>query len=145
MKTTMAFRIKSGSFKVEWFPKAASVAISVGDMLVFSSGNVTPAAAGNSTSNFAGIALKPAASADSDYASNTFVPVAVPTPENLIEADIGTGTAAASNVGLSYDLAAAGTLDLTATTHKNFVVKAFISTTKVLGKFIPLPEYKDVV
>lgn len=141
----MAFRIKSGAYRVEWYPKAASVAIAVGDMLVWSSNNVTPAAAGNSTNNFAGIAMKVVASTDSDYASNTLVPVAVPTSDCEVEAAIGTGTASASNVGIGYDLAAAGTLDLTATTHKNFFITKFVSSSLVLGKFIPDPRFKDVV
>jgi hypothetical protein len=139
------FNLYSGPSKVEYYPKKASTAMSVGDLLKFDgSGYVTVCAAGTATNVIVGVSLRKVASTDADYASTTLIPVEVG-KDSIYIADIGTGTGAASNVGGGFDLAAAGTLDVTATTHKQVTCVGFISTTQLLVKLNGDAQYKDLV
>src|SRR5690349_10387816 len=119
----MAFILKNGRSVFEWYPKVASTAFSVGAAVKpDGSGNVTPVAADNTTNNVVGICMKKVASTDSDYASNTLIPIQKVGYDQIFLADVGAGTASASNVGLQYDFTDSLTVDLGATDHKNVTV-----------------------
>lgn len=129
----MAFLPATGKIQCESFPKTASVAINVGDVLEITSGAVNPADSAD-TSLF-GISLRKVASTDSDYASTTPISVVVLDANQTYFADVGTGSATAASVGVQYDLSSAGGIDVTATTHKVFTVTEFIDATHVKGRF----------
>lgn len=139
----MAFIPYQGETQVEPFTITASTTISVGDALKFSSGKLIRATAAQTVPT-AGVSLSAYASTDSDYASDKFVGVVMLTPDLVFLADVGTGTATIANVGVGYDLAAAGTVDLTATTHKVVTVVGVISTSKVLVKFNSAYEFVNI-
>lgn len=122
-----------GNFVVEWYPKAASTAFTDQDIVALdASGYVTPATA-NTTLNIGAI-QKTIASTDSDYASNTFVPVLIPQADAEWLCDVGTGSAAQTNVGEWVDLKDANELDVTASSVDAFFVTRIVSTTKVVAK-----------
>ena len=91
------------------------------------------------TVRVAGVALKKIASADDDYASNTVIPVIVPSEDDVFEATVS-GTATIANVGKQYDLTAtnggtAQAVNLSGTTYKVVTVVGFISASLVWVKF----------
>jgi len=135
----MAFIPYQGKTQVEPFTIPASTAVAVGDALVFSSGNVIPAAAGATVT--AGVAVQAITAADSDYASAKFLGVVMLTPDLVFLADVGTGSASLANVGIAYNLTAAGTVNLTDTTPGVVTVVGVISATKILVKFNSAYEF----
>ena len=117
------FLKNTGKTKTVYFPKAASTAITMGQSSAFDgSGNVTPVT--SSTTLFAGVVQKTAASTDSDYASNTLIPVEVPV-EKYVEFIADTTGATAANVGIQYDLTDANTVNLGATSQKVVTVTRY--------------------
>lgn len=143
INTKMTFLLFSGKSQCESFQIAASTAVAMGDALKFSSGYVIPATAGQTVPT-AGVSLGVVTSSDSDYASAKLVPVQMLTPDSIFLADVGTGTATIANVGVGYDLAAAGTVDLSASTHKVVTVVGVISASKVLVKFNSGYEFVNI-
>lgn len=139
----MAFIPFQGETQCEPFTAAASTAIALGDALKFSSGYVIPATAGQTVPT-AGVSLQVIASTDADYASAKLISVVMLKPDTVFLADVGTGTATIANVGVGYDLAAAGTVDLTATTHKVVTVVGVVSASKVLVKFNSAYDYVNI-
>lgn len=140
----MAFEHFSGPVRIEWWPKTASEAFVKGDLVQpDESGAVTKA---DSTSgNHVGIIQKTVASGDDDYASNTEVPVLVPTDENLWLVDVDTGTAlTAAMVGGLYDLTDANSLNVGAQSKKVVTIKRFISATKAVVKVNSMISYSNV-
>ncbi len=77
------------------------------------------------------------ASTDSDYASTTRTSLLVDEFGEW-EVDVGAGTPTANYEGLACDLysTTALSVDVTATTTKLFLIKNFISATKVRGKIV---------
>ena len=139
----MAFIPYQGKTQVEPFTYAASTAIALGDALKFSSGYLVQATAGQTVPT-AGVSLQTIASTDADYASPKLSGVVMLTPDLVFLADVGTGSATIANVGVGYDLAAAGTVDLTASTHKVVTVVGVVSATKVLVKFNSAYEFVNI-
>lgn len=128
------FQLYSGHPRVEWYPKKASTAIAVGDLLYADgSGAVQPA---DSTSgDHIGICMKAIASTDSDYASTTSIPVLVPTDDTLFKVDVDTGTAlTTAMVGSRYDLTDANSLNVGGTSKKVVTIVKYISATKAVVK-----------
>lgn len=129
----MAFIPVSGAYKVEWFPKAASTAMTVGSILKANGSGAVTSITSTDTSAI-GVLLKPIASTDFDYASTTSVPLCLPTSETVFLADVGSGTATAANVGNRYDLVDATSVDLGNTSHKQVTVVGFIDSSHLLVK-----------
>ncbi len=123
----------SGKIQCEFFPKAASTAISAGAVLETSGGTVDPADASD-TSLF-GISLRAVTAADTDYASTTPLPVVMLTPDLEFYADVGTGSATSSLVGTTCDLKDSVSLDVTASDHNVFTITQVIDATHVRGRF----------
>ena len=139
----MAIRAYRGEWKLKWFPKKASTAFAK-DSLVYpdSSGAVQPA---DSTSGeHIGICQKVVASTDSDYASNTKIPVLVPIGMDAQAiADVGTGTLTTAMVGTYRDLKDADEIDVSAQSKNVVFIDEFISSTKAVIRISALasPRY----
>jgi hypothetical protein len=119
-----------GKTKTMYFPKAASTVFTDGNFVAFDgSGNVTNAT--TTTTGIVGVVRRTTSSADTDYASNTLIPVQVPI-EKFCTWYADTSSATAANVGLSYDLATASTINLSGTSYKPVTVVGYISATQVL-------------
>lgn len=119
----------TGKTKTIEFPKAASTAFTIGQLVAFDgSGNITPAT--SSSTLLVGVVQKTVTSTDTDYALNTPIPVEVPV-EKYAEFIADTTGAAASNVGGQYDLTDANNVNLSGTSRKVVTVTRLISATKV--------------
>lgn len=119
---------------VEFFPKAASETFTFNDLVyVNSSGYITKAVDGSAI-RCLGLIQKTIAATDSDYASNTRVPVLVPGPHAVFLCDVSTGSAAQTDVGEEIDIDDHNSVDVSASTYDIFQVTAVISTTQVLAK-----------
>lgn len=105
----MAFRLVKGKAPVRWFPKKASVALAIGDLLYFDASGAVQAADATS-GDHVGYCLKTITSSDSDYASTTRIPVQTLNADCVVEAEAG-GALATSSVGTYYDLTDANTVD----------------------------------
>lgn len=123
------FKRISGSPRLSWFPKKASTAFNVGDLVYpDGSGAIQPADA--TSGEHLGVILKKVVSTDSDYASTTMVPVDVAGPDDIFEADAAGLTAA--KVGTYMDLTDAATVNGAATAKNVVLMVGYISATKGL-------------
>jgi hypothetical protein len=126
-----------GKFHVEWYPKTASEAFTVGDMVTIlntAAGTGYLTSATSSSAEVIGTIQKAVAATDSDYASTTKVPVLVgdADAEWLFNAASG---GAQTEVGQFVDISTDLLLDLgTAYTYGIAKVTGVISTTQVTGK-----------
>lgn len=139
------FKRISGSPKVEWYPKDASVAFTNGGLVYWNgSGEIIPADA--TSGQHCGIILRDVLATDDDYATALAkVPVDVPTTEDIFEVDVETGTLTTAMVGNQYDLVADGdALDVSATSKLVVTVVGFVSSSKALVKINSLATHKDV-
>ena len=133
----MAVKPYRGKFHTEWYPKTASTAYTMNDMVTIAS---TAAGAGTlkkaaSTDTFIyGLIQKTVASTDTDYASATLVPVLVGDADAEYIFDVSTGTAATTDIGEMIDLDDENSVDVDAYTLGQVRVTGVISTTQVIGK-----------
>ena len=75
------FKLHRGRARIDYYPKKASTVIDVGDALMFDDdGKVTTHDGGKK--KIIGIAMKNVRSTDSDYASNTKIPVQIGASED---------------------------------------------------------------
>ena len=136
---------RRGHFHIEWYPKIASTAIAIGDLLYADgSGAVQPADA--TSGDHIGICLKVIAATDDDYASTTSIPVLVPNDSTAeFEVDVDTGTAlTTAMVGSRYDLTDANSLNVGNTSKKVVTITKFISATKAWVKINSMIAVADV-
>lgn len=130
--TVMIKRV-SGKPNVEWYPKKASTVFNNGGLVnADGSGAVQPADA--TSGDHIGLILKDVAATDDDYASTTKVPVDVLGPNDVCEADVGTGTLTTAMVGNRYDLKDDNEIDVSATSKQVVTVVGFVSASKALIK-----------
>jgi len=126
------FKPLKNGWTIKHYPKTASVTFTNGDLVMFTSGYVATATA-QSTKHL-GIILKAVTSGDSDFASATKVPVAIPkAPFAEMEGTV-TGTLATTDLGGQFDLSTAGLVNKAGTTYKVVTCTGFVSTAK--GRFI---------
>lgn len=126
----MAFKRDQGKTKTMYFPKAASTAFTDGALVIFDgSGHVTPAI--STSAQLVGVIRKTVASTDSDYASNTMVPVQVPI-ELYVTWVALTASAVAGDVGAQVDLTDSVTVNRGGTSHKVVTITGVRSATEVL-------------
>lgn len=122
----MSFQLVKGRSQVEYYPKKASTAFAMGDLVYFDgSGAIQPADA--TSGNHIGIIMKTVLSTDSDYAENTKVPVLKIYDDCEFEVPVETGTLTAAMVGNYYDLASADGIDVSAQSKNVVLVTAFIN------------------
>lgn len=134
------FQVK-GRERMESMPKVASTAIAYGAILTSNGSGYLTNASASSTLIF-GISRKAVVSTDADYASTTQLPFLAITGEGEYEVDVVTGTLTTAMIGNYYDLADSTGIDVTGTSHKQFLVTGFISATKARGKFVGA-QYRD--
>jgi len=134
----MAVYPVSGDWDIMYFRKKESTAFACNSFVAFETNGgagdpIEPADA--SDTKLLGICLKTVASTDSDYASNTRIPVAVPRNHTAeLEGDVGTGTLTVADEGLEMDLKDAGEIDQSASSTDVVVCTRFISASK--GRFV---------
>ena len=133
----MAFRRITGAPRVEWYPKKASTAFELGD-LVYPDGAGAVQPADSTSGEHIGIILRKVASTDADYASTTKVPVDTCLDEDVFEADV-TGTLTAAKVGTFMDLSDQRTVNAAATAKNVVFCVGFISATKGLFRITANP------
>lgn len=126
----MAFIRDQGKTKLMYFPKTASTALTVGQLVILTSGQLVGAT--SSSSKLAGVCRKPVVSTDSDYASATLIPVEVPIEMNVTWLADFTATFSASQVGVACDLTDANNVNTGGTSHKVVTPTSLISATKGL-------------
>ena len=122
--TDGSWRLATNTYK-----KTASTALTNGCLLAFTTGYAI--AATSSTTNIIGILQKTVAATDSDYASNSFIPVLVPRNglDSLMLGDV-TGTAVATDAGSFFDLSDSLTVNRAATSVKIIFFAKFLSATR---------------
>ena len=118
----------SGSVKCRPFNKTASTALTANYLVTLPSGQL--AASTSSTLIFAGIMPRAVAATDDDYALASEVPVVSLRPDATYLMTTS-GASATTHVGNAYDISDGGTLNLSGTTYKQFVVEKVISSTLV--------------
>jgi hypothetical protein len=122
------------SFALRFFPKTASQAFSKDSLVAWpasQTGYIIPAT--SSTTKHIGTILKAVTSADSDYASNTLVPVLVPTAGSSSVWVATTASAVATDVGATADLTDASTVNRGAESVGAFQITGYRSATEVEG------------
>ena len=125
----------TGTERIEWFAKKASTVMAFSEAVTIdSNGYIAPSTA-TSTPGITGLVYRQVKATDSDYASTTRVPVLVPRSDTVFLADVGTGTAAQTNIGEFKDLADSKNVDVTADTYGHVFVVDVISTSQVLVRF----------
>lgn len=123
-----------GKFHVEWYPKVASTAFAMNDMVYLdANGYLTPAVDGANIV-VVGLIQKTIAATDTDYASTTKVPVLVGDKDAEFLCDVSTGTAAQTDVGEWIDIDDEDSVDVSASTYDIFFVTKFVSATQVVAK-----------
>ena len=128
------FRANGANPHLEHYPKAASEAFAFNDIVgINTSGYLTKYTDGASFPML-GLIQKTIAATDSDYASNTRVPVLVAGAEAEYLCDVSTGTAAQTDVGEYIDVDDHNSVDVASSTNNDFYVTQFISTVLVVAK-----------
>jgi len=129
--------VKLGEWKLRFFKKTASTAFSnkaAVDWPASATGYFV--AATSATTKFAGIIQKAVTSADSDYASNTAVPVLVPlTPTAEVYAT-SASTAVATDAGKRVDLTNSLSLNESASSVGRFLITGLKDTATYKGYFL---------
>lgn len=135
------FRRHQGKTKVMYFPKAASTAFTEGDLVYFNgSGEIIPADA--TSGQHVGVIRKDVVSTDSDYASETLVPVEVPV-ERWVVWEVDTASATTEDVGLEIDLTDAATANRGASSKDALLVTGYKSATKLYVTILSNADVKD--
>lgn len=139
----MSFIRRKGRQNISYYPKKASTAMAAGD-LVYADGSGAIQLADSTSGDHIGILMKDIAATDSDYASNTLVPVDVPDDLSEFEVDVGIGTLTTAMVGNRYDLKDENEIDVNATSKKVVTVTKFISASKAYVKINAMIQNVDV-
>lgn len=136
--TIRLYRANGSNPHLEWYKKAASETFTFNDMVgINTSGYLTKYTDG-AAFPLLGLIQKAVAATDSDYASNTAVPVLCAGPDAEYLCDVGTGTAAQTDVGEYIDVDGATTahqnVDVGSSTNDDFYVTQFVSAALVVTK-----------
>ena len=135
------FRLHQGKTKVMYFPKAASTVFTEGDLVYFNgAGEVIPADA--TSGQHVGVIRKDVVATDSDYASETAVPVEVPV-EKWVTWEVDTASATTEDVGLEIDLTDAATANRGASAKDALLVTGYRSATKLYVTILSNADSKD--
>jgi len=137
------FKKIKGKSLTEYWPKTASVTITISGTLLAPDGSGAATVATASALRLLGSSLVSVASTDADFASNTRIPVEVPLDDCEFEADV-TGTLTTAMIGELRGLTASGTVvDATNTTNDQVTITKFISATKCHCKLNEAYQYAD--
>ncbi len=134
----MAYR-KDDKHNIRNAQKAASTAFNVGDVLsANSSGFAIPATA--ATTTILGVTMQRVAADSADYALNTMIAYDHPRPNDRFIMACTSG-ATQTDVGQTYDLLNATTVNRAASTLNVVRVVEVIDTATVVVQFTPGPEF----
>lgn len=139
----MAFILRSGQVKTEFYPKKASTAFTNG-ALVYPDGSGAVQPADSTSGNHIGVIQQTIASTDADYAANTEVMVQKAYADNIYEVAVGAGTFTTAMIGGQYDLTDSVSIDVSATSKKVVTIVGYISATLALVKINAIIENVDV-
>jgi len=111
--------------------------MSIGDLVYIDSNGYIAPAVDDAAIVPVGLIMKAIAATDSDYASATNVPILVGDVDAEFEIDVGTGSAATTDIGEWCDVD--GTypdtkIDVSSSSYDIWFVTRIISTTKVVAK-----------
>lgn len=135
------FKRHQGKTKVMYFPKAASTEFTEGDLVYFNgAGEIIPADA--TSGQHVGVIRKDVVSTDSDYASETLVPVEVPV-ERWVVWEVDTASATTEDVGLEIDLTDAATANRGASSKDALLVTGYKSASKLYVTILSNADIKD--
>lgn len=133
-----------GKTKFMWYPVTASAEYAEGDLMVMNVGSnvIKEYTAADDNSICVGVLRHTIASTDDDYATARQVEVEVPVEKNVVWKcnEVGTGTAAAADVGTYADLDNGGAIDVDNSSDDMFFITKVISQTDVRGIFNIGPE-----
>ncbi len=131
----MAFQFVKGRTILRSYPRTASVTMTKGDLVIFTSGLLATATAGDNAATVVGIIQKSVASTDSDFATSA-VAMLVECPadsECELVGPVANGTLLTTSVGVKFGLTSAGAVDFADTSNTDLECVAFISGTQ--GRF----------
>ncbi len=127
----------NGEPQITGYKKAASTVFAFNDVVTRdSSGYLVRATATTPRSELLGLIQRDVLSTDTDYASNTLVPVAEFDDKCEFLADVSTGTAVQAMVGKRYDLDDHNSIDVNSTLQRCVEVVRVVSTSQVIVKFV---------
>lgn len=130
-------KLNNGVATIASYKKVASEAFAFNDVVTRnSSGYLTKATATTPRGELLGLIQRDVLSTDSDYASNTPVPVQEFDEQSEFIADVDTGTALQAMVGKRFDLTDHNGINVNSTLQKSVQIKRVISTTKVIVGFV---------
>ena len=128
---------KQGKTKFMYFPVTVSTAFSAGDLVAMNVGsNVLIEATATTAGNIIiGVLRHDIAATDNNYATARSVEVEVPVEKNVIWScnEVGTGTAAAADVGTYADIDGGGEIDVDNSSYDVFFITKVNSQTDVRG------------
>lgn len=135
----------NGPVHIEFHPKDASVAFSFDEPVVLGADGVLIPYTPGINKPFLGLIKKTIASTDSDYASETRVPVEVGNENTEYLITASTTAAAATDVGEFVDyVEATVSVNVGVTTADDFYVTQVISTVLVVGRFVRKAASNDL-
>ena len=127
-----------------WFPVTTSTAFTEGDLVAMNVGSnlLIEATATTNNSIIIGVIRHSIADTDALYAVARSVEVEVPVDKNVVWTcdEVGTGTAAAADVGTYADITGGGEINVDASTYDVFFITKVISQTDVRGVLNIGPE-----
>ncbi len=128
-------------WSVEDVQMIASVEISQGSA-VYAVGDGTHTKCTTTSANFKGILIEAIASTDSDYATSLkkkacFIPKK---PQALCEFKVGAGTFTPADIGKPADFHDETSIAVDTSTHNQFVITKYLSSTRGIGYFVPNVE-----
>ena len=140
----MAFKKVQGKTKFMWFPVTPSTVLTKGDLVAMNVGSnlLIEATATTNNSIIIGTIRHSIAATDDNYAVARNVEVEVPVDKNVVWScdEVGTGTAAAADVGTYADITGGGEINVDASTYDVFFITKVVSQTDVRGVLNIGPE-----
>lgn len=138
------FKRVQGKTKFMYFPMTTSTVAAEGALMVMNVGSnlITPYTAADDNSIAIGVLRHAIAATDDDYATARSVEVEVPVEKWVIWKcnSVGTGTAAAADVGTYADLDDSVSIDVDNSADDIFFITKYISATNVQGVLNIGPE-----
>lgn len=137
------FKRIAGKPNIQWFPVTVSTVFPLGCLAYWSSGQLIPADA--TSGDHAGILIGEITAADDDYAVERMIALDVPTPGELFELDVETGTFVVTDIGAQFDLVADGdAMDRSATSKLVVTVRGFVSASKAIVEINSMIGHKQI-
>lgn len=118
--------------KVVRLPATSATAYTKHDGVKFTSGYLAATASGDASVDL--VSLETVTSATGN--GSTFIKCLRVDPSMVFHATCSTTLVQATHVGNRYDISAAGTVDLGATTDKVFLIERIVSSTVAEGRFM---------